>query len=254
VASRANCVVIRQQGFSILDDQLRVLESLGQERDPQARVPRPADARRRRERTVADLVAQGLREVPIPAEIGEREVVWREPSEVARRALALGVVAVYGSMAQAGHPVTLAQLRELWGPGVFALTAHERSSIATGAPLSTLRLSWRMESMATLMWALGWYEDPLPLDRQLEGEPFAEIARARARDEAIASARLRPAGEILDLLDAVVCRRWFCVDARQKGQPLPAGLEPVVLLERHYALQWLTRYGGAEWDEVQCPT
>jgi hypothetical protein len=34
----------------------------------------------------------------------------------------------------------------------------------------------------------------------------------------------------------------------------PAKLEAGVVAERHYALNWLVRYGDADWDDVDTPT
>jgi hypothetical protein len=48
--------------------------------------------------------------------------------------------------------------------------------------------------------------------------------------------------------------RWATTEARIKGAAPPAGLEPSVVLERHYALNWLTRFEDEDWDDVETPT
>ena len=65
---------------------------------------------------------------------------------------------------------------------------------------------------------------------------------------------MRPASEILDALDLHYRLHWATTSARTKGEPAPAGLEPGVVFERHYALNWLTCFQDAEWDDVDTPT
>jgi hypothetical protein len=99
-------------------------------------------------------------------------------------------------------------------------------------------------------WALGWRDTLLPFDAKDESGQV--LPASRFTSEAVRQATLRPANEILDQLDAVYCRRWIIVDAQQRGAPLPPGLLPPLLLERHHALLWLN--GRVEWDEVRCST
>jgi hypothetical protein len=47
---------------------------------------------------------------------------------------------------------------------------------------------------------------------------------------------------------------WACVDARIKGQEVAGGIHPGIVYERHYCLNWLTRYQDQEWDDVQTNT
>ncbi|AZR28727.1 hypothetical protein A11M_0100350 [Xanthomonas vasicola pv. vasculorum NCPPB 895] len=47
---------------------------------------------------------------------------------------------------------------------------------------------------------------------------------------------------------------WAVRQAGHSGQPVPAGIVPGVVYERHYALNWLLHFEDAEWDEVDTPT
>ncbi len=51
----------------------------------------------------------------------------------------------------------------------------------------------------------------------------------------------RPIAELLDVLDLHYRLHWITTDARVKKVPSPAGVEPGVVMERHRALNWLTR-------------
>jgi hypothetical protein len=63
---------------------------------------------------------------------------------------------------------------------------------------------------------------------------------------------------LLDALDLHSRLHWL-VRQRQDGKP-PDGemggndLDPGVVLERYYALNWLVQHEGAEWDDVKTPT
>ena len=70
----------------------------------------------------------------------------------------------------------------------------------------------------------------------------------------VPEASLRPVGELLDALDTTFCLHWVTTEASVRKVQPPAGLEPGVISERHHALNWLTRFEDADWDEVTTPT
>ena len=66
---------------------------------------------------------------------------------------------------------------------------------------------------------------------------------------------IRDRQEILDEADLTLRYDWACVDARVKGEETPASLDGGVVMERHYAFNWLIGASdGAEWDEIQPTT
>jgi hypothetical protein len=76
----------------------------------------------------------------------------------------------------------------------------------------------------------------------------------RIKDAAAGRLALRPAVEILDALDLHYRLHWLVRQARLDGKPLPAGVDAGVVSERHHALNWLTRFEEAGWDETDTPT
>ena len=76
----------------------------------------------------------------------------------------------------------------------------------------------------------------------------------RPNRELITDARLRPISEILDALDSNYQMLWAARQAGVAGKEIPAGLDGGVLVERQHALNWLIRWGGAAWDDVDTPT
>ena len=65
---------------------------------------------------------------------------------------------------------------------------------------------------------------------------------------------MRPLSDILDQADLIYRYHWAVVDARINGQDAPAGLNSGVVLERHYALNWLIGYFDQAWDDISTDT
>lgn len=247
---------------TVTDNRLRALLTLGGDSaQGDASLPFPADAIARREVTLAELAAQGLRSVPLPPVIGEREVVLRDPRAAARRALALALIVapVAGAVTAGDAPPSLDALRDRLGDLVRELTPAERSFVDSPDPDTAQQLSWRLEAAATLFWALGWLDGPLSMSDLVDPERMVRAVAALGEppSAAVEAAELRPTHELLDLLDRVFCRRWIAVDARVNDKPIPTSLNPSVLLERHHALNWLTHQNNERrvaWDDVETPT
>ncbi len=114
--------------------------------------------------------------------------------------------------------------------------------------------TWRYESLTVLLWALGKI-DQLKYPAEICNVPEIVNAIFRPnRKEFEDSAKLRSKAEILDQLDKIYRMHWACVDARIKGEEVKGGLLSGVVYERHNALNWLTNYQGADWDDVQTNT
>jgi predicted homoserine dehydrogenase-like protein len=73
-------------------------------------------------------------------------------------------------------------------------------------------------------------------------------------DVFIAKSNLRPLCEILDEGDFIYRCHWAVKDAQAKGEAIPAGLDPGVVIERHIALNWLRTYHSEAWDDVSADT
>ena len=212
----------------------------------------PPDARARRERTLAQLGALGVRTSPgLPPVVSEVEVELRQGGDVARRALALFVVALRGESLAGQEPISLAKLRQLQPQAFLALSPSEEAFLNEEAPTeqAVVNAAWRYEALAVLQWALGWVEE-LPFPSRICDVP----ATARLMVEGIAGRTLRATSEILDALDLHLRLNWAVRQARLEAEAPPTGLDPGVLEERHHALNWLVRFQDADWDEVETPT
>ena len=79
--------------------------------------------------------------------------------------------------------------------------------------------------------------------RQESLKRFLDGTKPRTRDE------------IMDAADLALRYDWACVDARIEQQEPPAYLNDEVVVERHYAFNWLIgAYGDAGWDDVSTDT
>lgn len=118
--------------------------------------------------------------------------------------------------------------------------------------------TWKCECIWTLMWALGKVEDLGFPDElcQLQEIPEDEYPVQAGKDpnDFINSiTESRSVKEILDANDLYYRLDWACVDARLNNQEMTA-VNPGVVYERHYALNWLINYMNEDWDDVTCDT
>lgn len=255
-AAAANAVVFLPDG-SLRDPRGRSLLDAAGQSDPQAEVPYARDAWERKARSDALLEARGLR-VPdsLPPLVGEPELRLRGAGETAGRALALLLVAARAESLNSGEPLPIDQLRGRCPQGFDHLSPKEREFLAQALPprQAIVQFAWRYEALACLEWALGWV-DELPFPAAICDVPRTVGVILDADPAALLrTARLRPPGELLDALDLHYRLHWAVRQAQVDQREGPAGVEGGVVLERHYALNWLVRFEESGWDEVDTPT
>jgi hypothetical protein len=225
--------------------------------EPGADAPHPADAATRKERTTARLQNLGVAVVAsLPPVAGEAEVLLRDTSAITARCLALLACAVRAESLASGDALSAADVAGRLPGATFAMSPRERTFFEAEAPepQEVTNHVWRYESLATLLWSVGALAE-LPMPTGLCDVPtIARLVLSEGGATFAAAASLRPASELLDALDLHYRLHWATTSARTKGAPPPAGLEPGVVFERHYALNWLTCFQDAEWDDVDTPT
>jgi hypothetical protein len=227
--------------------------------EPQAgaEVPYPEDAARRKASSTAALSSRGIATPKsLPPVVAEIEVDLLRPGDVAKRAFALLACAVRGESLASGDPIEAAQLERQLPLAFPALSPKERAFMENPVPgdQDVTNQVWRYEALATLAWSLG-VVDALPFPAAIcDVSALTKAMLALDARSFASSARLRAPSEILDQLDLVFRLHWATTEARVRKKAPPAGVEPGVVAERHYALNWLTRFEGAEWDDVTTPT
>ena len=188
----------------------------------------------------------------LPVIESESESKIRSKEEVAIRALSLLVVALKGEGLEQEIIDKIVKdyyLKESFTP--------EENAFLWGAKNSKqdyINAVWRYESAWVLLWSLG-FVDKLARPEDICDVPKAvTIMKEKTKEQFISSAKLRTANEILDQADLIYRYHWAVVDARVNGKEPPANLDPSVVMERHYALNWLIGYMNQEWDDVSTDT
>ena len=175
----------------------------------------------------------------------------RTKEEVIDRALALTIVAARGegiTKAQTHKPIADKAITG-FSPKEAALLAGEDWTDQQKA-----YATWRYESLYTLLWALKVFPDlKLPTEVCDVREVVSKVLKPN-REEFAQQASLRTKEEILDELDKTFRMNWACVDARIKGEQVGGQVNSSIIYERHYALNWLTKYQNQAWDQVQTDT
>lgn len=210
-------------------------------------------AENRKNRSIAILEREKvpfIEHLPVIETASETE--RRSKEEVARRAMALCIVAAKGEGLE--HDMVLELVERYKIKDV--LTPNERAFIANRNPSQQDRVqfTWRYESYWVLLWALGYIDDLKRPDSICDVLTAVTLLRDVTPEEFIAKAELRSQKEILDQADLAYRYHWATTDARVNNQDAPAGLDPSVVYERHYALNWLIGYLDQAWDDISTDT
>ena len=190
--------------------------------------------------------------LPVIETVGESK--RRSSDEVALRTIALLVVAV-----KAEEPGDQQLIDGLIAKYALddVLTLNEKRFIARRVPTMHERaqFSWQYEAAWVLLWALGYIEGDLDRpENTCDVQKAVGTVAGRTREAFLEGASLRPQQEILDQADLIYRYHWAVVDARINDREPPAGLNPGVVYERHYALNWLIGYMDQTWDEISTDT
>ena len=188
----------------------------------------------------------------LPAIESAAEALKRSKEEVALRTLCLLLVAAKGE--GLGQEITerVLDFHELRPH----LTPKELAFVLDTSPSEhdLIQFVWRHEAAWTLLWALGFVAELGKPAQICDVEFAAKTMAERTTPQFIEDSELRPIGVILDQADLIYRYHWAVRNAGMKGQEVPAGLDPGVTEERHYALNWLIGYNEQPWDQVTTDT
>jgi hypothetical protein len=225
--------------------------------------------RARRSISVLRRYAVPMLENPLLYTSDDGEVTLRTGPEVARRALVLWAVALRAEGMPQEEAVALLGKANLWDAASPKETGFLREKDPD--PDECQQLVWRLESIWVLSWALGHIGE-VDWPRGMCDVPrLADILkRAESDPDFVLRAATRDKGVILDAQDLTMRIHWAIRDAWINcGGFLPADLDwsedyemahvarcPAVgvVEQRHHTLNWLTKFGDAEWDQVDTPT
>lgn len=191
----------------------------------------------------------------LPCIQDDEETTLRSAEEIARRVCVLGITnyVAFGNLT--GEEATqYLKSHGLWND----VTEGEKEFLANPTEEKKSYETWKCEGIWILMWALKKVEDLYFPDKlcSLDNIPYDEYPVGPDKDPNTFITRInesRSKSEILDAADLHYRINWACVDARINGQEI-AEVHPGVVYERCYALNWLIRYRGQEWDNISCDT
>ena len=107
----------------------------------------------------------------------------------------------------------------------------------------------KAEAAAVLMWALGYTELNWP-DKSADLNEISSILKINDINLLCSKAKARDKEELLDMYDLTTRLHALCVRTGFK-ELKETGLDPDIIYERHYALNWLLGIGGfAAWDSI----
>jgi hypothetical protein len=198
---------------------------------------------------------------------GDEETTLREPAEVVRRLLVLSAVTYLADGGDRQEARGLIERNGLW-PDVSPQERRLLEAKRTDPDLAR-ELKWRLEGLWVLAWALGELELPWPAGCCDVPRLISTVMDCESRADFVQTAALRPKAEILDAKQLTLLQHWAIRDALIHQRDIPIDLDwtggskmmPVrgcpttgVVAERHHALNWLVRFGDADWEHVDTPT
>jgi hypothetical protein len=256
-AQTANAICYLPDG-SVRDPFGRLLiDANGEPQEEGAEVPYPEDALARKIRSEQQLQRLDVQVLKsLPPVIAEVEAELRAAADTARRALALFVVALRAESLAAGAEIPPTEIKARLPLAFAGLSPKEESFLEIATPGEKLitNFGWRYEALLALLWALGLATELPDPTETCDASVLARAIMERGEQKLVAGAGLRPAVEILDALDLHFRLHWAIRQARLDGRRSPGGIDPSVVQERHLALNWLVRFEGADWDDVDTPT
>ncbi len=187
----------------------------------------------------------------LPCTPSSEEVMLRTDKEIVDRAYALMITAVKGEGIEQAHLEKAVEAKNIDSLSPREQHIYQAESLTDQERAYSV---WRYESLNTLLWAMG-IVDELSFPKEVcDAKEVVRILFQPARAEFEQRVQLRSKVDILDELDKVYRMNWACVDARMKGETPSGNMNPSIVYERHYALNWLTNYQSQAWDEVQTNT
>lgn len=184
----------------------------------------------------------------------EHDTELRSPADTAKRILCL--LAVAG----ASQDVDRTMIRQwLMRERLWESCSPEEAAFLTAPEFDrdqAIQLGWRSEALWLLAWAIGSVEEFAAPTAQIDVDEILRVIPgfADSTRDFVESATMRTVEEVLAMSDFLYCAHWAIRNRRLEADCRVGDLISGVVMERHYAVNWLTRYGNAEWDEVTCDT
>ncbi|OXG09022.1 uncharacterized protein DUF4272 [Flavobacterium araucananum] len=191
----------------------------------------------------------------LPCVESESETTLRTPKEIAQRVSVLAVVNLVAFNTISPEEAT--EYLQEYGLWDFT-TENEKEFLANPTDDKKANESWKCEGIWVLMWALN------KIDTLDFPDEFCDLENIDPDDYPVGQDKdpnifidavdsIRSKTEILDANDLYYRYNWACVDERINGRQIKE-INPGIVYERQYALNWLVNYMEQDWDYVTCDT
>ncbi len=178
----------------------------------------------------------------------------RTPTEVARRSIILYAIVAAGHREPREAITRWLQREGLWE----AVTPEEAAFLESQRPTreQMINATWQAEALLPFLWSLKKIESlpaavsqcDLPAMRKVLPPLFGPTI------DFILEASLRDWDELSKAYEEIYDTNWLVRDAEINNRPIPRGLNPEIIEERHRALNWILCLGGESWDEITTDT
>ncbi len=219
------------------------------------------DSLRRRNENMEKILARHIHVTKwLPLIESEKDAHFRTREEIAGRAAALMIVALFSEYILAEHK-SISEAKDFVQPIIDIYHANdffsEKEKMYLENDNSTreeqIQFLWQYEPLMVILWALGYENELFFPDKICDvGALVRTMREHNSIDALVKDANPRSADELLYEADMIYCLDWACVDTRIHGLPAPAGMDSGVVMERHKALNWLIQ--GEDWDSVDIST
>ncbi len=184
----------------------------------------------------------------------ESEVKIRTGQEIAERILILVYLAFLSEVPDEKEAVIdFLKNHQLWNKvSPEEKVLYQKDQLTEQEAINIL---WRSEAIWLLLWSIQKVDQlKLPTAQIAVSEIMARLPELFADPkDFIETAAVRSTTEILDASDLMYRLHWATRNAGLNNQPMPAKLDSSVVMERHYAINWLTYY-AEDWDDVSTDT
>ena len=187
----------------------------------------------------------------LPCIEDELNIKLRDIEEVVDRAYALLVIGLKGEGIEQNHLDRLVKEKN-----ITSFSAKEEIIFQSTELTEQERAyaTWRYESLYVMLWALGKFDRLKYPDEICNVEQIVELIYKPTREEFRKSVVLKSVAKVVDELDLTYRMNWACVDARINEEKVSGNIDPSIVYERHFSLNWLINYQNQDWDDIQTDT
>ena len=210
----------------------------------------------RKERNEKFLETTGLKiNYNLPHIETEEQTVLRTPLEIARRITVLAATNMVAFDGMTGERAE-AYLEE--NDLLEFATPKELDFLRDPTASKKQNETWKAECIWVLMWAMNvvdelGFPDTMCDLNHIASENYPVEGYQNPLEFIAEQNSSRYKSEIMDMNDLYYRIHWACVDARINGRQMEI-VNPGIVYERHYALNWLINYMEQEWDDITTDT